>query len=190
MAIWIYMPSGHGKHFFCDDCVPRGCSCNVRNVKTFKGSDSQVMWWTKEEDVFCDSTCVRSNDSYYYELLDEYGRRSPCSNFECDEEGIDVEETIYKITFNDFVECLWHNKNRLHISQEYAVNVAAYQRFISEELEKDNKNHYYLLDYNGIMCVFYDLSEKFIKDGAYNFVLNRKFYESFKNELRSRRVKN
>ena len=28
MAVWEYMPSD-GDGIFCDDCVPRGCSCNV-----------------------------------------------------------------------------------------------------------------------------------------------------------------
>ncbi len=25
-AIWFYMP---GKEQYCDECVPRGCSCNI-----------------------------------------------------------------------------------------------------------------------------------------------------------------
>ena len=29
MATWLYLPSSGGMNFFCDDCVPRGCTCNV-----------------------------------------------------------------------------------------------------------------------------------------------------------------
>ena len=34
-AKWIYMPgySGGGNSFSCDDCVPRGCSCNEYSTK-------------------------------------------------------------------------------------------------------------------------------------------------------------
>jgi len=29
MATWFYMPGSEGGDLFaCDDCVPRGCSCN------------------------------------------------------------------------------------------------------------------------------------------------------------------
>lgn len=30
MAVWIYMPKNY---FYCDNCVPRGCSCNLYTVK-------------------------------------------------------------------------------------------------------------------------------------------------------------
>ena len=32
IAVWLYMPSYDGPQrndFYCDDCVPRGCSCNM-----------------------------------------------------------------------------------------------------------------------------------------------------------------
>lgn len=31
-AVWLYMPSYEGTQrndFYCDDCVARGCSCNM-----------------------------------------------------------------------------------------------------------------------------------------------------------------
>ena len=27
-AVWVYMPAEH-EGYFCDNCVPRGCSCNI-----------------------------------------------------------------------------------------------------------------------------------------------------------------
>ena len=33
-AVWFYIPGfDDGKDFFCDDCVPRGCGCNVYSLK-------------------------------------------------------------------------------------------------------------------------------------------------------------
>ena len=26
-AVWVYVPNSH--YFYCDDCISRGCSCNV-----------------------------------------------------------------------------------------------------------------------------------------------------------------
>jgi len=35
VATWLYMPSSNMVHpFCCDDCVPRGCSCNNRYIGT------------------------------------------------------------------------------------------------------------------------------------------------------------
>ena len=31
-ATWLYLPSSSGINFFCDDCVPRGCTCNVMGL--------------------------------------------------------------------------------------------------------------------------------------------------------------
>lgn len=28
IAVWIYMPTDDGA-VYCDNCVPRGCSCNI-----------------------------------------------------------------------------------------------------------------------------------------------------------------
>lgn len=189
MAVWIYMPGGSGKNFYCDDCVPRGCSCNVRNIDNLENNVSlPLMWWGKEEDLFSEGSHIRRYDSYYVEVLDDKLRRAPCSEYEYDEDGFDIDETKYGITFSDFVECIWNNKNRLHISQGYAVVISSYQSFVDEQLIAENVTHYHLLDYNEIMSVFYSLSKSYLKDNAYNVAKNRKFYESFKNELRSRRV--
>ena len=28
VAVWVYIPHDN-MGYFCDDCVPRGCSCNI-----------------------------------------------------------------------------------------------------------------------------------------------------------------
>lgn len=60
-ATWYYAP-GKEEDIACDDCVPRGCSCNwelkpgVKEINYGEGN--------KEED--------------YYEPVDELGRKYPC----------------------------------------------------------------------------------------------------------------
>ena len=41
LATWVYMPSyrDSDNDFSCDDCVPRGCSCNNRHT----GNDGEKL---------------------------------------------------------------------------------------------------------------------------------------------------
>lgn len=59
-AQWAYMP---GTGYYCDICVPRGCSCN---------------WYPVEE-----------NSENLVEEQDEYGRSYPCCEYLFDVTGFD-----------------------------------------------------------------------------------------------------
>ena len=37
-AVWFYMP---GTEKYCDDCVPRGCSCNIDHETGLQDKDEQ-----------------------------------------------------------------------------------------------------------------------------------------------------
>lgn len=103
----MYMPKADGNHFFCDEHVPRGCTCNVENLKEFgePDPDSKVIWWSKQDYEACIpdkmdelisfATMERQPDSFYYEVLDENGHRYPCCECDHDENGYD--ETEYNI---------------------------------------------------------------------------------------------
>lgn len=79
-AVWCYMPGGE---CYCDDCVPRGCSCNVDNIQEFgePKTDGPVMWWSEKECVEEPGSLERKEDSFFYECLDEHGRRNHCCEF-------------------------------------------------------------------------------------------------------------
>jgi hypothetical protein len=53
-SVWSYMP---GHHEACDQCVPRGCSCNMEPV---------------------DGDYENADPANWAEPLDEQGRKSPC----------------------------------------------------------------------------------------------------------------
>ncbi len=59
-AVWCYMPSQQNDgDYYCDDCIPRGCSCNIINS-------------TVEKEIY----------EYY---KDELGRDLPCCEYDfCD----------------------------------------------------------------------------------------------------------
>ena len=72
IAVWIYMPSDSDDYpYYCDDCVPRGCSCNC---------------YPKDDDY------DNSDPDNWIEELDEKGRKQPCCEYEYFEEGFEEEE--------------------------------------------------------------------------------------------------
>lgn len=99
IATWLHMPSDRA---YCDEHVPRGCTCNVQNLEE-DGEPSyyknNIIWWDKktydiyhqdnlDENKF--TTRTRQNDSFYYEILDEKGRRNPCCEYEYSEKGFEI----------------------------------------------------------------------------------------------------
>lgn len=77
VAKWLYIPGKNeptGCDFFCDDCVPRGCSCN----------------WELRPGVEANigrSGCIINPDTDYYEPVDEDGRKYPCCEYWYRENG-------------------------------------------------------------------------------------------------------
>jgi len=77
VATWDYMPgySGGANSYSCDDCVPRGCSCNHRYLELPDKEDYPFKW-------IDDKTWVS---------VDEQGREYPCVEYSYDEEGWDLD---------------------------------------------------------------------------------------------------
>ena len=57
-AVWLYMPNSKEHPYYCDECVPRGCSCNLEP----KNGD----WENPDE---------------WIQPLDKLGREYPCIEF-------------------------------------------------------------------------------------------------------------
>lgn len=88
-ATWIYMPSGK---LYCDNCVPRGCTCNVYSLKEFqlkKEDNIDYIFWNKDLTKYTNEI---TEDSCYYEIVDEKYRRFPCCEYFYEEDGFDEEE--------------------------------------------------------------------------------------------------
>lgn len=91
IAVFDYLPgySGGGNTFYCDDCVPRGCTCNHRyiNVNAYhppldnpelpKGEEGVDWKWIEVDKIWC--------------YIDEKGREFPCVEYFYDEDGYDDE---------------------------------------------------------------------------------------------------
>jgi hypothetical protein len=73
LAVWDYLP---GNSYYCDNCVPRGCSCNYHHNELPDIEDYPFKWVD-------DNTWVR---------VDEQGREYPCVEYDYDCDGFDNTE--------------------------------------------------------------------------------------------------
>jgi hypothetical protein len=84
IAEWYYMPAGDGDRYYCDDCVPRGCSCN-----RYYSADNLTP--EKEEFVkyFDENEVETTKDSKwtYFVTVDENGEQYPCCEYTWEENG-------------------------------------------------------------------------------------------------------
>ena len=80
-ATWLYFPRNGGKtDYACDDCVPRGCSCNIGliGIDDDPPQDENSKWhWIKENQT--------------WEYLDEKGRQWPCWEWQYKKNGFEIE---------------------------------------------------------------------------------------------------
>jgi hypothetical protein len=79
---WYYMPSTKDNcdHFYCDDCVPRGCSCN----------------WDLNEGIDYGSEAATDSKNYH-EILDEKHRPLPCCEYSFVDNEFEVKQRTTKI---------------------------------------------------------------------------------------------
>lgn len=92
-AVWIYMPMSDRHPYYCDECVPRGCSCNSESF------DFEALYGTvsKTSDVLENliehkvkfrivDNMINGEEAPYLShkrviYLDEQGRELPCCEF-------------------------------------------------------------------------------------------------------------
>lgn len=194
-AVWMKMSGSKGRFMYCDEHVPRGCSCNIYNIECDGEPEkrSRVIWYSKEEyEKFLAKTTTvvpnqfgsieKRNDSFYYEYVDDKYRREPCCEIEYDKDGFVIEETVYLLDEDDVVFAFNTHRLKYFISSLYAEEI---KRLISSFFI--NGNH--TVNYNDFMTVLGNISIKYFKP-SYHGEINIKFYKSIKYKLREKRYKN
>lgn len=86
IATWWYAPyttnkNNFNNHFYCDDHVPRGCSCNSSLKKGI----------VEKYDI--EGMLLNTNDDYEYDK-DSLGRDVPCIEYDYSEDGFDITEYL------------------------------------------------------------------------------------------------
>ena len=87
LAVWLYAPDS--QYFACDDCVPRGCSCNREPKFEFDHESPEA-----------------ANPDNYYEPTDEKGRKYPCCEWWYDEKGFEIRVTGADVLQADYEKSL------------------------------------------------------------------------------------
>ena len=82
IAKWNYS-SSNCSSYYCDKCVPRGCSCNLEIKPGI-------------EEIFIDGQWIINPNEDYYLPLDELGREYSCCEFWYSETGFDEEVDKYE----------------------------------------------------------------------------------------------
>ena len=121
IAVWLYMPGSKGKIYFCDNCVPRGCSCNLLSLTEFPKTNNGItstMYWNSNDvnqyilgninnDEFeALGSKEKKNDSAYYEILDDCGKRNPCCEYEYSSNGFEIDIPDIMIKKHDLLNCI------------------------------------------------------------------------------------
>lgn len=87
IATWIYMPSEYDGNY-CDNCVPRGCSCNIEQTQIIDIEGAYVDYPDKELKQSIDWDWIKKGITWQY--LDN-GKAYPCCEFWYHEEGFEYE---------------------------------------------------------------------------------------------------
>lgn len=184
IATWEKMSSGKYA-FFCDECVPRGCTCNVFNIEEDGIPSSEcrsIMWWDKKDyeqyiksGLFINGSisCKKpSEESFYYEYLDTSNRRQPCCEYDYSEYGFDIEENVYFLRKKDIIDIILMHRNFNDISHDYHIKI---NDFISNLDE--------VISYNRFMSSFRELSNSYFKYDKILCEQNYHFFLSIRNKL-------
>jgi len=82
-ATWVYLPYSSVKTdspYYCDECVPRGCTCNYENIlelayEEATGEEGKDWHWVEKDKT--------------WERLDDSGKPYPCCEYDYEKEGFD-----------------------------------------------------------------------------------------------------
>jgi hypothetical protein len=93
IAHWLYLPSSDIKNpFYCDDCVPRGCSCNEYSIVDEDYHPSGGIEPSGEDGTEGVDWKWVNQEKTLWARIDEKGRRYPCVEFDYDEDGYDEDD--------------------------------------------------------------------------------------------------
>lgn len=87
LAVWNYMPGGDDR-LCCEDCVPRGCTCNQINSQI--EVDGEIFPCLPHDDMI-EGKDYKRIDEQWWEDLDGEGRQLPCCEWFYNESGWDDE---------------------------------------------------------------------------------------------------
>lgn len=86
-AVWSYMP---GDGDFCENCVPRGCSCN----RELTPENPDAVYDGLNVGIIPNGNFKWLREGLVWTHVDELGREYPCCEFSYDKDGVDIETEL------------------------------------------------------------------------------------------------
>lgn len=192
-AVWYNEYNNSRKtKYYCDDCVPRGAICNVDNLEDMgePSPNRKVMWWDKYSltyNLLRNGSLTRDKDSFYYEELDEFGRRSPSDDFIYQPNGFSKkdEEKYYTVCYDDILEAVENSSKELTLDDEFDLSDVLGEIFIRYR----NQHDCYSIEYKTLMSKFGNyISSKTMGKQTKRYDSWRRFYIMFKKQLNEVKV--
>lgn len=159
-AKWYYMPHTNGRRYYCDNHVPRGCSCNKYSIHEFgEPETSQKFYWCNKEETI-------------YEYLDDNNLPYPCCEFDYEENGQEFIEPVYVIDKEIVVSIYNDTKHKLKDDIKMMQSIESFINSIGNK---------YLV-YNRFMKRISEITQHWCKGFMNNGQHIVNFYNSFREQ--------
>lgn len=195
IAVWENEFNDKRARYYCDKCVPRGSITNVDNIEDMGEPTAKinVMWWGKEsstKELLKDGSTIRKSDSFYYEELDERGRRNPSDDYLYDKDGFEIcrYEPQYGISYDDIKESLDDASWNLSFKFLSVLNDVINEIFLSCRIKPSR----IIANYNKFLSTFGNyLNKHSVEIGVTPITVSsiKEFYTLFKKGLQEKKVK-
>lgn len=95
LAVWTYMPASDYYGHYCDDCVPRGCTCNW--AYSINEEHPELIELPPVDDPLWSNTWKWLDEARgCWCHIDEKGREYPCCEYWSDKDGYEFDEEYQK----------------------------------------------------------------------------------------------
>ena len=195
MAVWENEFDTKRARYYCDECVPRGSICNVDNLEDMGEPffTKNIMWWSKDtssKDLLKVGSLERSDDSFYYEELDEQGRRNPSDDYLFDADGFVIcrDEPIYGISYDNIKEAFDDSTWGVSFRFIQILNEKISEIFLASRIKPSRT----IANYNKFLSSFGNYLNKHSDEIGVipmNISSIEDFYKMFKKELQNKKEK-
>lgn len=188
-AVWEYSPGITNTIFYCDEHVPRGCGCNIYNLEmydplVYNEVSGNILWWNKHTledclnngiDIEKCATRSKENDSFYFEELDENGKREPCCEYCYSSDGFEFYGNIYYVKLIDIKKCFGETlRKKMFGHCSMGEEIYAYIKSINVEN----------VPYNSLLPNLKRICYRYItEDMDERSIANEEFYRSLRGRL-------
>lgn len=175
--------------YYCDNCIKRGSISNVDNIEDFGEPNpcNKIMWWHRNslaKDLLKEGSLIRDENSFYYEILDNLGRRNPSDDFTYNKDGflISKHEKEYYVNWCDIYSIIEEYSFLLDNSDYFIIKDKICDIFLNYRDKFDRTKILYNKFMGKIGQYLTKQNDDYINPPIYNTNI-RKFYSNIKTKI-------